>query len=168
VLFIFCASITSGWPPYWGRLPGPYLAGAFERSIEPQGKAAALWVGERLPPNERVAADFFSYHLLGAYGLQKPEFNLAPVYTASRIGSAEVTLLRNYTIHYLVVDLRLSKLLLTASGTYFSSSDPMIDHYTEPLKPAWLDKFNQFPYMKRIFDNGVIIIYEVGGMPDEP
>jgi hypothetical protein len=32
---LFLGGITSGRPPYWGRLPGPYRVAAFEASVEP-------------------------------------------------------------------------------------------------------------------------------------
>ena len=47
---ILMGGVASGWPPAWDRLPGPYLAAGFERSVDPQGIAAAEWALERARP----------------------------------------------------------------------------------------------------------------------
>jgi hypothetical protein len=57
--------IAGGWPPYWGRLPGPFMVEASERSIEPQGETAAWWTRKYLGENIRIAANYTNYYLLG-------------------------------------------------------------------------------------------------------
>ena len=43
--------------PDWQRVPGPYLAGAEQRSIDSTTVAVAEWAGRYVPDGSNVAAD---------------------------------------------------------------------------------------------------------------
>jgi hypothetical protein len=166
ILMIYLGGIASGWPPKWGRLPGPYQVGAFERSVDPEGVAAARWAKQALPSNSRIAADFIQYHLLGAYGGQDPVSSLAEVYLAPEIGPEELEGLQYYDIRYVLVDRRLGR-VLPSSGFYFGFGSHEQD-YAEPLDLLALDKFDHLPGVRRILDTGDIVLYDVGALVDEP
>src|SRR3954454_18703470 len=55
VLILGGTLIGSG--PDWQRVPGPYLAGAEQRSIDSETVAVALWPRTHLPKGPRVASD---------------------------------------------------------------------------------------------------------------
>lgn len=158
VLVVFAGSITAGWPPFWGRLPGSYMVAASERSIEPESVEAAYWSNALLGRYRRIAADFSNYYLMGAYGEQDPELSLSWVYVAPELSTEEWGLMRYYDLEYLVVDQRLSE-HLPVRGRYFDGDEPA--GYTVPLSAAALGKFDAIPHINRIFDSGSIIIYQV-------
>jgi uncharacterized membrane protein len=166
-IILFAAGITSGWPPYWGRLPGPYLVSASERSIEPQGVAAAQWARVVLGPNNRVTADLTNYLLMGSYGKQDSSYGLSAVYFSPQIGETEQKLLQYEEIRYLVVDKRLSS-GLPVRGYYFNQREPNANAYIRPIDTGALSKFDYVEQVDRIFDSGDIIIYDVRVLSGTP
>jgi len=162
-IVIFLGGITSGWPPYWGRLPGPYLPGAAERSMNPEGVAAGHWIGTEFAPGNRIATDFPDYMIAGAYGHQYPVFGLSNVFTAPEFTETELEDLKHYQIRYLLVDRRLAT-GLPKQGYYF---DPWEERPPEGVN--WLDeskllKFDHVPGISRVFDSGNVVIYDVGAL----
>ncbi len=159
VTLLFLGGLAAGVPAYYGRLPGPYLVGAFERSIETQGVSAAKWTAEVLGPGQRFATDFDNYHLLGSYGRQSPSFSLSKVFFASSLGPAEQREVRDHVIDYLLIDRRFSQ-APAMRRFYYNPSEPR--NPTGPLPAAAQEKFDHVPNIDRIFDSGDIIIYDVG------
>jgi hypothetical protein len=158
-ILVFLGGITAGWPPFWGRLPGPYLVSASERSIELQGVAAAEWANDALEYNSRIAADFTNYYLMGSYGEHDPEWSLSNIFLAPTIAAKELNDMRFYSIGYIVVDQRLSQ-SQPVRGWYFDGQEEP-PFYTEPLPLSGLTKFDDMDYVSRIFDSGDIIIYQI-------
>lgn len=161
---LMVGSVTMGYPPTWGRLPGPYLASAFERSIGPLDVAAAKWQDTALGAGNRVAADYMNALLSGSYGDQVPVVGAWPVFLTPRIGPKQWQLLHYLNVHYVVVDMRLCH-YLPMRGYYFVHNEPGANHYTKPLNCALLTKFDHDPRFARIFDNGTIHIYAVRSRP---
>ena len=54
--------------PDWQRVPGPYLAGAEQRSVDAETVAVAQWAGTYLPADSRVAADTAFSRVLPNFG----------------------------------------------------------------------------------------------------
>jgi hypothetical protein len=161
VLVLMFDGLANGWPPYWERLPGPYLVAGSERSVSPQEIAGARWALAVLGPGNRFAADSGSYPLLGSYGDQNPLLSVAylyqsPVYTHSDALHAQVEAVR-----YVWVDERLSQ-SLPAGGRYFPI-DPRAGTYIRPLPARDLTKFNQATHVSHIYDSGPINIYRLAG-----
>ena len=161
VLVLMFNGLANGWPPYWERLPGPYLVAGSERSVNPQEIAGARWALAVLGPGNRFAADSGSYPLLGSYGDQNPLLSVAylyesPVYTLPDALRAQVEAVR-----YVWVDERLSQ-SLPACGRYFPI-DPRAGTYIRPLPARDLTKFNQASRVSHIYDSGPINIYRLGG-----
>lgn len=159
VLLLLFDGLTNGWPPYWERLPGQYLAAGFERSVEPEEIAAATWSLAVLGPGNRFATDLGSYPVLGSYGDQDPLRDVAYLYTSPTLTGDDLARAEAQSLRYILVDQRLSQ-LLPASGQYFPV-DPNAGKYTHPLLTADLDKFNEAPGVDRIYDSGNIVIYEL-------
>lgn len=164
---IYLGGLTSGWPPYWARLPGPYLVEASERSIEPQGVEAAKWARSALGRNNRMATNFTNFHLMGSYGAQDPVFGTSALFFAPRIGSEQVAEIRQKELDYFVVDKRLSS-MLPVRGFYFEGWEAMAQRYTEPIAPGMLAKFDGVPNVSRVFDSGDIVIYDVRTLSHGP
>lgn len=165
VTIVFMGGIIAGWPP-WGRLPGPYLASADTRSIEPQGILAATWSRQYLGPDNRMAADRVNRLLMGAYGVQdiithlNDDIDLSVVYFAEKFTDKHRALLTSAQAEYLLVDERLST-MLPVLGVYFESGEPNSFLHDTPIAPAALAKFYGIPGINRVFDSGDIKIYDV-------
>lgn len=153
--------LANGWPPYWERLPGPYLVAGSERSVGPEEIATARWVLAALGPGNRFAADAGNSPVLGTYGDQNPVLADGFLYTSAAYTPSDIAQVQALAIHYVLVDLRLAT-SLPASGQYFPV-DPNADRYAHPLPLRDLTKFNQAPGVQRIYDDGNIVVYNLAG-----
>ena len=128
---ILTGGVASGWPPSWDRLPGPYLAAGFERSVDPQGIAAAEWTLSALGPGQRWAGDLTAYTLLATVGGQNTVRDVGAMFDGRGADVAARSLERHEDIQFLAVDLR-DAAQLPASGAYFPV-DPNLGRYSSPL-----------------------------------
>jgi hypothetical protein len=158
-------AVTGGWPPWWERLPGPYLVAGFERSVDAEAVAASVWTHASLGANQRFGADAGNAPLLASYGNQDVVRNLGPVYTVSGPTSEVLSLVKSSAARYLLVDERLAT-MLPASGAYFPV-DPNANRYRAPLPISALDKFDDAG-ASRLYDSGDIVIYDLQGSDYAP
>jgi hypothetical protein len=161
---LLAGGITSGWPPYWERLPGNYVVDGFESGITPEGIAAANWARDNLGPGNRIAADFTNYLLLGSYGDQNPVGTLDTLYCDPVWTEADALLAREQDIGYLLVDLRMSE-QRSVTGGYFTEAAPACP---SPIPKQDLTKFDRTPGFDRIYDSGDIVIYALAGAQYAP
>ncbi len=121
---IFLGQTIVGNGQIWARLPGPYLVVADQRSIEPEGVAAAQWAASFLGPGQRIAADRINMLLMSTYGGQwdvnatNAPVSVQSIFTELQFDSTVQAALRVDKVQYLVVDRRLSN-GLPLTGTYF-------------------------------------------------
>ena len=171
VLFMGGIILGDGIPPNF--MPGPYEVSADARSIEPEGIQAALWAQQHLGPNNRMYTDRINQLLMSTYGEQYlvtkigGNVDVTDVFFSSVVGNYEMSLLQKGQIHYLVVDMRLSK-GLPQDGYYFEAGEPGANAETAPLNPLYLTKFDTVPRVNRLFDSGDIAIYDTGGLLSQP
>lgn len=165
LLMVFDGAIN-GWPPYWERLPGPYQVGGVERSVTPEEIAVARWTLAALGPDNRFAVDFGNSPVLGSYGDQSLVLKVGFLYTSRSYTLSDIQQVQAQSIHYILVDLRLSQ-SLPVSGQYFPI-DPNAGRYTHSIPLADLTKFNRAPGIARIFDVGNIVIYNLDGETGAP
>ena len=158
---IVLGGIASGWPPAWDRLPGPYLPAGFERSVDPQGIAAARWALSAFGPGHRWAEDLTGQSLLSAVGDQNPVRGVAVLYDGQGADPAARYLVTHLQIRFLAVDLRDSR-QLPASGAYFFA-DPNAGRYRAPLPRAHLKAIGRVAGVSRIYDSGDIELYDLRG-----
>jgi hypothetical protein len=160
VTLLMIGARAGGWPPLGSLLPGPYLAGGFERSVDAYGVDAAHWERTVLGPGNRVGGDVTSVSLASTYGRQDPVREVAPLFYATSWSLAEDQLVEQVHVDYLVVDRRLST-QLPQSDAYFEN-DPQAGRLTRPLSPAQLSKFDSPADAERLYDNGTVRIYRMG------
>jgi hypothetical protein len=129
--------------------------------VDPEEIAVARWTLAALGPDNRFAVDFGNCPVLGSYGDQNPVLDVGFLYTSPAYTSADIRQVQAQAIHYILVDQRLSQ-SLPASGRYFPI-DQNAGGYTHPIPLADLTKFNHVPQVSRIFDDGNIVIYDLGG-----
>jgi len=164
------ALLESG--PAYSSLPGPYAVIADGRSIEPIGIQAAQWSLSHLGPDNRVATDRINQTLFGTFGEQRivseqeDNVDIAPIFYSSHFDGQTIAMLRNAGIRYLVIDLRLStsRPLL---GFYYESDEPGAFHLSGPISREALTKFSAIPQINQVFDDGFIVIYDVGALTNE-
>ncbi|HZD66935.1 MAG TPA: hypothetical protein VE152_12625, partial [Acidimicrobiales bacterium] len=154
-------ALTGGWPPSWERLPRAYLPAAYESSVSPQGVAAARWAATDLGPDNRFGSDAGNYALISTIGRQAPVRNVAALYYAPTWTPAAARLARRIDVGYLLVDRRLAN-QVPPTGYYFPV-DPRAGLLTRPIGLGSLTKFDTAPGVNRLYDNGAVVIYGLGG-----
>jgi hypothetical protein len=165
---VFLGGLVVGWQPAQ-QLPGPYLAGADGRSVDPVGVCAAQWSGGHLGTGNRVVADVTNRNLLGSYGQQDPVtyYNsgvaTAPLVLSPTFDDGDLAIVRDGHVRYVVVDRRLST-ARPLIGLYFEDGEPATLPSGAPIPVSWLDKFDAIPGVSRVYDNGEIRIYDLGGL----
>ncbi|HEX8627202.1 MAG TPA: hypothetical protein VF755_03410 [Catenuloplanes sp.] len=152
---------VGGWPPSTSLLPGGYLVSGFERSVDGHAVAAARWTAVGLGRGHRMAADLTGVALVSTYGGQDPVREAAPLYYAPEWGLHQDELADLLSVNYLWVDRRMSE-QLPASGAYFEM-DPLAGRHRTPMSAGALAKFDDLPFMDRLYDNGEVRIYRMGG-----
>ena len=158
---ILMGGVADGWPPIWDRLPGPYLATGFERSVDPQGVAAAEWALGAVGPGHRWAQDSTGNSLLGTIGDQNTVRAVGVLFDGKGADAAARSLVKHEDIQFLAVDLR-DSMQLPASGAYFPV-DPNAERYRSPLPRTDLEAPDRVSGVSRIYDSGDICLYDLRG-----
>ncbi|MBO3738881.1 hypothetical protein [Actinoplanes flavus] len=160
ITLLMIGARTGGWPPVSALLPGPYLAAAYERSVDAFGVDAARWQERTLPREARVGGDITAVALSSTYGRIDPVREVGELFYATSWTSAEDERAQELAVNYLVVDERLGD-MLPSNDAYFQD-DPMAGRITEPLSDTQLGKFDQVNSISRLYDNGTVRIYQMG------
>ncbi|MGO6850276.1 hypothetical protein U8Q06_06325 [Rhizobium beringeri] len=155
-------------------VPAGYEVSADSSSIEPMGISAARWTREWLGGDQHFASDRINRLLLSTYGRQKVSTTLesgqdtSMAITAADLGPMERKLLIDSGVGFVMVDLRLTT-GLPGVGVYFDGG-AQDRNYMVPLRASSLLKFNSAPDVDRTFDNGFMVIFDVGrlGQPRQP
>ena len=160
-LVLSAGAVTGGWPPPYGRLPGPFLPGAYERSMDRQSFASARWVDRQLGAEERWAANFPNYTLLSTIGGQAVARTGTAMFQPAGADATAREFARSKDVNFVAIDLRDAR-ALPASGSYFAD-DPGSHRYTEPYPLAGLTAIDRVRGVNRIYDSGDIRLYDVRG-----
>jgi hypothetical protein len=162
-LIPFLGGLILGSGPDWARVPGPHLVGAEARSLDRHVVGAVDWMNEHLPKGSRVAGDRMSNALLDAGGRMRVVSNISsqvgagPLFFGDQFGRYERSLLRDGNIQYVLVDTRLA------------TSVPRVGGYVEPgeaepgarVTARALRKFDATPGSIRVYDDGLVQVYDV-------
>ena len=165
---IFAGGIVIGWARY-SRVPGPYLVVADERSVEPEGTAAAVWASQHLPAHNRILVDRANGLLMGSIGNQNPVGGdllghnvpgvlLSPTFDAA----ARYVLLKDH-LGDVVVDTRLST-ALPLVGVYVERDEPGAYEHTQAPTRAGLLKYDGICPIPLVFDSGNVFIFGTGNL----
>jgi hypothetical protein len=165
----FLGSTLYGGGPLPILVNGPYIVGAHERSLGSPSLALANWVSTHLPPRSHVAADRDNAALLNDFGQVYPvtplngSDNPAPLFFDQQLTASDLSLIRRNDIRYIIIDTRLTR-GLPLFGAYIAPGET--GHPTR-LTAAELEKFNSVPGVYRIYDNGVIQVYDLSRLLGE-
>ncbi len=147
------------------RQPGPYLVGAEDRSVTPQGVAAADFAAAHLPPRSRLLTDRTNATLLGSYGGMDPIFGryeglpLPRVLFTPRFEHADERVIHGQSLSFVVVDRRLRR-EPPLIGYYVESDEPGAFVRKRAVGPAALAKLHSVPGVSKIYANGPIVVYD--------
>jgi len=155
----------------WGgpvELPRRYRVIADQLSVEPMGIEAAQWTKTWLGPDRRFVADRINRILLTTYGEQQvvtqlnDEIDTSWLLFGEKLGSDEMDALKEASVDYLLIDMRLTQ-ALPRLGVYFETGEDERLHETPP-DARNLQKFNRVPHVSRPYDNGYIVLYDVASL----
>ena len=168
---VFIGGVILGWPR-WERMPGPYEVVADARSVDRESIAAARWLGQILPINQRVAADRVNGLLALALGSQhtvSDSFEGVPVsdlFFTTSWNAAMEQIVRDGRIHYLISDRRLMDGPPLA-GIYFEPQERSYEELAEPVGGPLREALDTLPDVNRVMDGGDIRVYDLGAFLDE-
>jgi len=167
----FMGGIVIGWARY-SRIPGPYLVVADERSVDPEGIAAARWTAGHLGTQNRILVDRPNGLLMGSLGDQDPQTGallgrpLPTVLLGPEFTPTTYYVLAGDRLSYVVVDTRLAD-ALPLVGVYVENDEPDAYAHTRPPTVAGLLKFNGICPIGRVFDSGNISIFDTRSLTQD-
>ena len=165
----FLGAVVLGAGPLQRQVPGPYEVSADARSVDADSYEAAQWARAHLPAKSRIYSDRVGGLLAGGVGGMHTVRHVSERVDASRmllaptLEPADIELIRQADIHYLIVDRRIATGLPNV-GVYIESGEYGSDRRTEPVPVAALTKFDSAPGVERIYDNGSVAIYDLRGI----
>ena len=163
VMLILGGTLIGGGPD-WQRVPGPYLAGAEQRSIDAESVAVAQWAGTYLPEGSLVAADSTFSRLLPNFApvttiTQPAGFDsMTPLFIAHSIDQEVLGLILQNDVDFIVVDTRLVGQTVRSGGFFEGSTGYGPDAQT--IKRDQVQKFEDQPGFDLVLD-GPVKVYDV-------
>jgi len=164
--------VILGSGPDWERVPGPYLVGAEQRSIDASSLAAARWAGAHLPAGSAFASDVTLSALIPDYVDATPVLaiggraNVSDLFFTPTVDGRDLALIRDNDIAFVVVDTRLSTSLPHA-GTYFEPNADNPAGTPARVTAQALTKFETSPGFVKVLD-GPVRIYDVRTILGQP
>ena len=150
--------------PDWQRVPGPYLAGAEQRSIDSESVAVAQWAGTYLPKGSRVAADSTFIRLLPNFApvttITQPAGydSMTPLFIAHSVDEEVLRLVLHNDVDFIVVDTRLVGQTVRSGGFFEGSTGYGPDAQT--IQRDQVQKFDDQPGFDLVLD-GPVKVYDV-------
>lgn len=166
---VFVGGVVLGAGSVANQLPGPFRVSDDARSIDADSLAATAWMADHLPDDSVVYADRVGGLLAGAYGDQYVVRHVGTGIDASRLlldpdlGAEDYRLIREAGIRYLIADRRNAN-GLPNQGVYIESGEFGEDGRTAPVPVGAARKFSSVPDVQAIYDNGSIVVYDLGAL----
>lgn len=185
-LAIFIGMIASA-VAAWG-LPVIYRVDSYTNSVDRQSLAAANWARYVLGPGNRFAAEHAMLWVLGSYGWQRsvtPDVDriwVDPVFDTTDLEQDHLHILRRGQIRYLAIDRRVGSELLVDLPAFAATRPEVFLTGAQPagplpaaeqgprtsaeVPPLW-STFDRLDSISRVYDNGDIVIYDIGALTRE-
>lgn len=156
--------VEAGWPPSYARLPGPYVAGGRDRSVDLYELTAAEWVRKHLPAQSLFAADTTDAELLEAVGNVRTSnsVDVAYLFDSRTVDPQLRDVIRRLGIEYVLVNAQLAG-KVPANQSLFPN-DPFEGHYARGISGADLTKFEHVRGVTTVYAGGPVEIFEVKGL----
>lgn len=163
--------VVLGGGPDWQRVPGPYVAGAEQRSVDADTVAVAQWAGRHLPAGSRIASDTTIDRVLPNFAPVVPvtqgsgSVNTTPLFVSSWTTEEDLALIREGEVDFVVVDTRMAGQTVR-SGSFFEAGSAFGEGAVT-VAPASLAKFAVTPGFDLVLD-GPVQVYDVRAVRGEP
>ncbi|MBN1564051.1 MAG: hypothetical protein JXA10_09430 [Anaerolineae bacterium] len=163
IVFLFWDGVILSFPQY-AQLPGPYLASADTRSVEATGIETALWTRDHIGAKGHFIADRINGALLNAFGGQLIvsdayyDINTFSIFLSGSLDPGNYEALCVGQIQYVLMDYRFTE-YPPMGGFYYDEAEQGL--YDDTMYISSIQKFDALDRFNRIFDNGIIAIYQV-------
>ena len=169
-LVLLVGGLILGSGPDWQRTPGPFLAGAEQRSVDSETLAVADWTARYLPADSRIAADVTLDRVLPTVAPVVPvtgsagSVNVTPLFINETLDLEARQLLIRGKVDFVFVDRRLEGETVH-SGGFFEGTD--WGPTARTLTAEQLGKFEDATGFRLVLD-GPVQVYDVRSLRAEP
>ena len=170
-VLLVVGGVLLGNGPDWNRVPGPYLPGAEQRSVDSETVAFARWAGRYLPAGSRMTSDVTLNRVVPDFGPVVPvtqqagNDNLTTIYIAPVVDDEVIARLQDNEVDFIAVDTRTID-RRSLSGSYYEAGSSFGPDASLPTRQMLL-KFSQVPSARVVLD-GPITVFDVRGLRGEP
>lgn len=170
-VLLVIGGVMLGYGPDWQRVPGPFLPGAEQRSVDAQTVAFARWAGRYLPDGARMTSDVTLNRVVPDFGPVVPitqqagNDNLTSIYIAPVVDDEVISLLQDNRVDFIAVDTRTID-ERSLSGSYYEAGSAFGPEASLPTRQMLL-KFEQVPGAEVVLD-GPITVFDVRALRGEP
>ena len=171
VVLLVLGGLLLGGGQDWQRLPGPYLPGAEQRSVDATTISVARWAGRYLPEGSRIASDVTLDRVLPDFApvvpvtQQSSGVNLTPVFIAEAVDDDVIEMVQRTAVDFILVDTRTIG-VAALSGSYYEAGSAFGEGADQPTATMLL-KFRDAPGFDLVLD-GPIQVYDVRSLRGEP
>ena len=170
VLLVLGGTIL-GSGPDWQRVPGPFLAGAEQRSVDATTVSVAKWAGRHLPDSSNVAADATFSRVIPNFAevtsvTQPAGFeSVTPMFISETFDQTSLELILRNEVDFVVVDTRLVGQTVRSGSFYEGGAG--YGEAAATVTPAMVEKFAEEPGFDLVLD-GPVKIYDVRSLRGVP
>jgi hypothetical protein len=170
VLLVLGGTIL-GSGPDWQRVPGPFLAGAEQRSVDSTTVAVAEWAGRYLPDGSNLASDATFSRVIPNFAdvtavTQPAGFeSVTPMFISETFDQTSLQLILRNEVDFVVVDTRLVGQTVR-SGAFYEGGAGYGDA-AATVTAGMVDKFAEEPGFELVLD-GPVRIYDVRSLRGVP
>ncbi|MBJ7356905.1 hypothetical protein [Nocardioides sp.] len=163
-LLLVLGGTILGSGPDWQRVPGPFLAGAEQRSVDSTTVAVAEWAGRYLPEGSNVAADFTFSRVIPNFAdvtsvTQPAGFDsVTPMFISESFDQTSLELILRNEVDFVVVDTRLVGETVRSGSFYEGGAG--YGEAAATVQPQMVEKFETEPGFELVLD-GPVKIYDV-------
>jgi hypothetical protein len=160
-------AIVTGQAPY-DRTTGAFIVNADTRSVGPLNDQTANWAAHHWPSGTIfLAGDITNQIAVGSAARFSPQGGLVSglsvtyLFTSRKFDDLSRSIIDFDKIRYLVVDNRMSQ-VPSASGYTLQNGSAGAKRVVAQLPNISVDKFTAVAGLSRVYDNGVIRVYDTG------
>ncbi|MDN4174798.1 hypothetical protein QWY28_17685 [Nocardioides sp. SOB77] len=173
VVLLVLGGTMLGSGPDWQRVPGGYLPGAEQRSVDATTVEVARWAGRHLPAGSRIATDTTLGRVLPNFAPVEPvtsspgtgdAVNVTELFLAREVDDRSLAIIRDGDVDFVAVDTRITGQRVR-SGSWFEGSQGWGEQ-AAVLDAEQLGKFADVPGVDLVLD-GPVRVYDVRALTGE-
>ena len=170
-LLLVLGGTILGSGPDWQRVPGPFLAGAEQRSVDSTTVAVAEWAGRYLPDGSNVASDATFSRVIPNFAdvtsvTQPAGFeSVTPMFISESFDQTSLELILRNEVDFVVVDTRLVGQTVRSGAFYEGGAG--YGEAAATVTPEMVAKFAEEPGFDLVLD-GPVKVYDVRSLRGVP